>query len=143
MLYVNTNKMDYAIADMPLPIHKSASKAAEAAHCAEDQGKLWETHKQLMAKQDLLDKLSSYAAALNLDLLKYEECLNSGKHAKRVAAEVEMAAKLGITAVPGFILAAKDPQNPSKVKGILSLRGAMPLEMFQKEIDRALANMIK
>jgi len=142
-LYVNTNKMDYAMIDMPLPIHNLASKAAEAVHCGEDQGKFWEMHEQMMVKQDMLDKLSSYATNLSLSLPQYEECLNSGKHAKRVAAEVEMAAKFGITAVPGFILAARDPQNPSKAKGIIALRGAMPLEMFQKEIDQALANMPK
>jgi protein-disulfide isomerase len=138
-LYIDSNKMDYAIADMPLPIHKSASKAAEAVHCAEDQGKFWEMHQQLMAKQDMLDKPSFYAANLNLSLPQYEECLNSGKHAAEIRADIEMAAKLGITAVPGFILAAKDPKNPLKAKGIIALRGAMPLEMFRKEIDQALA----
>jgi len=142
-LYVDSNKMDYAIVDVPLPSHQLAPKAAEAAHCAEDQGKFWEMHDQLMAKQDSLDKLSSYAATLNLDLPKYEECLNTNKYAKKITAEIEMAAKLGINGVPGFILAAKDPLNPSKAKGILALRGAMPLEMFQKEIDQALADLKK
>jgi protein-disulfide isomerase len=142
-LYVNSNKMDYVMVDMPLPIHKLAPKAAEAVRCAEDQGKLWEMHEQLMAKQDMLDKPSFYAANLNLSLPKFEECLNSGKYTGKIKADIEMAIKLGMTAVPGFILAARDSQNPSKVKGIIALRGAMPLEMFQKEIDQALANLPK
>ena len=71
-LYVNANKMDYVMADMPLPIHKLAPKAAEAVHCAEDQGKLWEMHEQMMAKQDMLDRPSFYAANLNLSLPEFE-----------------------------------------------------------------------
>jgi protein-disulfide isomerase len=128
---------------VPLPIHKQAPKAAEAAHCAEDQGKFWEMHGRLMAKQDMLDKLSSYAASLNLDLPKYEECLNTNKYAKKIIAEVDMATKLGIAGVPGFIIAKRDPLNPLKAKGISAIRGAMPLQMFQKEIDQAIANMLK
>jgi hypothetical protein len=57
--------------------------------------------------------------------------------------DIEMAAKLGMTVVPGFILTAKDPRNPSKANCIIALRGAMPLERFQKEIDQAIANMPK
>jgi protein-disulfide isomerase len=142
-LYVDNKKIDYAIVDAPIPDHKQAPKAAEAAHCAEDQGKFWEIHDQLMAKQEQLDKLSSYATTLNLDLPKYEECLNTNKYAKKVSAEVEMAAKLGINGVPGFILAKRDPANPSKAKGISAIRGAMPLEMFQKELDQAIASILK
>jgi protein-disulfide isomerase len=61
---------------------------------------------------------------------KYEECLNANKYAKNISAEIELATKLGINGVPGFILAAKAPPDPSKVMGIISLRGALPLEMF-------------
>jgi hypothetical protein len=78
-------------------IHNLASKAAEAVHCGEDQGKFWEMHEQLMAKQDMLDKPSFYAANLSLSLPKFEECLNSGKHAGEIKADFEMAAKLGMT----------------------------------------------
>jgi protein-disulfide isomerase len=142
-LYVNGNKMDYVMVDMPLPSHKLAPKAAEAVRRADEQGKFWEMHEQLMAKQDMLDKPSFYAANLNLSLPKFEECLNSGKYAGKIKSDIEMAGKLGMKAVPGFILAARDPQNPSKAKGIIALRGAMPLEMFQKEIDQALACISK
>jgi protein-disulfide isomerase len=142
-LYVDSNKIDYATIDMPLPMHKLAAKAAEAVHCAEDQGKLWEMHNQLMAKQDMLDNLSSYAASLKLDLPEHWECLNTNKYARKITAEIEIATKPGINGVPGFIIAQRDPRNPSKAKGISTIRGAMPLQIFQKEIDQALANMPK
>jgi len=143
-LYVDSGIIDYYAFDLPLPGHQFASKAAEASHCAEEQGKYWEMHSQLMANQASLDKLSSYAAALNLDISKYEECLNSSKYSKSIAGDLAVAGKLGITSVPGFILAARDPKNPAIVKGISVVRGgAMPFIVFQKEIDQALANLAK
>ena len=142
-LYVDGNNMDYAVFDLPLPSHNQALKAAQASHCAEDQGKFWEMHTQLMAKQDMLDNLSSYAVSLNLDLPKFQECLSSNKHSNEIAMDVATASRLGITGVPGFVLAARDPQNPSKVKGIRAIRGAVPLSTFRMEIDQALKNLPK
>jgi len=37
--YIATGKVSYVFRDLPLPIHPEAPKAAEAAHCAGDQGK--------------------------------------------------------------------------------------------------------
>lgn len=137
--YVETGKIRYAIMDMPLAMHPLAPKAAEAARCANEQGKFWEMHDQMMAKQDALANLSSYATALNLDMPKFDECLKSGKHAQGVAKDMAAASKLGVSGVPRFILASVDPRNPSKVKGIASILGAQPFPAFQKAIDEALA----
>jgi len=46
--------------------------------------------------------------------------------------------KMGITGVPGFIIAASDPQNPQRAKGIVFIRGAQPLGNFKMELDKAL-----
>ena len=43
----------------PLPMHSNAGKAAEAAACAEEQGKFWEMHKQLFANQSKLSARGS------------------------------------------------------------------------------------
>ena len=40
--------------DFPLPNHAEAPKAAEAAHCAGEQGKYWEMHDRLFANQQAL-----------------------------------------------------------------------------------------
>ena len=45
------------IRDFPLEsIHPLAFKAAEATHCAGDQGKYWEMHDKLFANQRQLDR---------------------------------------------------------------------------------------
>ena len=41
-----------------------------------------------------------------------------------------LARKLEITGVPGFIIGMIDTQNPGNVKGISSVRGAMPFPNF-------------
>jgi len=46
--------------------------------------------------------------------------------------------KLGISVIPAFIIASIDPDNPSKFKGISSIRGAQPFTNFQKLLDQAL-----
>jgi protein-disulfide isomerase len=139
--YVDSGKIRYAVLDFPLPMHQMASKAAEASHCAGDQGKYWEMHQRLMANQDSLDNLSSYAASLSLDLVRFEDCLKTSKHAEIVGKSAALAAKLGIKSVPVFILAQIDPNNPKKVKGIALIRGAQPFANFQKEIEQALTNL--
>src|SRR5437867_7147997 len=46
--YVDTGKVRYVFRDFPLDqMHPQARKAAEAAHCAVEQGKYWEMHEVL------------------------------------------------------------------------------------------------
>src|SRR5688500_18159619 len=45
--YVQTGKVKYVFRDLPLAFHKQAFKAAEASHCAGEQGKFWEMHDRM------------------------------------------------------------------------------------------------
>ncbi len=50
--YVDTGKVLFVYKDFPLKqIHALAQKAAEAANCANDQGKFWEYHDKLFDNQ--------------------------------------------------------------------------------------------
>lgn len=127
--------------DLPLErIHKLAFKAAEATHCAGDQGKYWEMHDRLFANQRALEPWSGHAQALGLDTAAFENCLTSDRHAAAVRADMAEASKAGATGTPSFVLAETDPSDPSKVKGIAFLRGAQPFAAFKTEIDKALAS---
>lgn len=137
--YIDKGSIQYAVIDLPLPMHSKAAKAAEASHCAEEQGQFWEIHELMMAKQDSLGDLSSYAASLNLDVQKFDECVTSGKYADSVRKDIALAQKLGINAVPGFVIGHVDSSNPGKVKGISLIQGAMPFAGFQVELETALA----
>jgi protein-disulfide isomerase len=86
--YIQTGALRYVVRDLPLEsIHKEAFKAAEATHCARDQGKYWEMHGRLFANQRQLgrDDLTRHAQALGLDKGAFERCLESGKHADAIA----------------------------------------------------------
>jgi len=137
--YIDKGAIQYAVVDLPLPMHSNAVKAAEASHCAEEQGKFWEIHELLMSKQESLNDLSSFAVSLNLDVQKFDECVNLGKYADAVNRDIALAQKLGVNAVPGFIIGRVDPSNPGKVTGISMIQGAMPFASFQTELDAALA----
>ena len=129
----------YAVIDQPLPMHQHAERAAQAAHCASDQGKFWEIHKLMMSRQDSLNDPSSFARSLDLNISEFEDCLAAEKYRERVQNNIALARSLGITGVPGFVIGLVDSQNPGSVTGISSIRGAQPFSNFQKEIEAAIA----
>ena len=136
---MDTGKIRYAALDLPLErIHKLAFKAAEASHCAEEQGQYWEMHDRLFQHQRALEPWSGHAEALGLDVAKFDECLASGRHGAAVRKDMAVARAAGATGTPSFVLGYTDPEDPSKVKGISFLRGAKAYADFKAEIDKAL-----
>jgi len=124
--------------DLPLEaIHKKAFKAAEATHCAEDQGKYWEMHDRLFANMKQLEPWSPHAEALELDVAAFDACMAAGKHADAIRADMKEAQKVGVTGTPGFVLGLTDPDDPKKVKGISFIRGAQAFAAFKAQIDQA------
>ena len=83
--YIDTGKIRYVSLDMPIAsLHPLAFKAAEASHCAEDQGKFWQMRERLFANQKALVPWNAHADALGLDVALFDACLNSGKHGDAV-----------------------------------------------------------
>ena len=68
-------------------------------------------------------------------------CMESREFATRVSENILLGTKLKIPSVPNFIIAKIDPANPGKLKGISYIRGEKTYEYFQKEIDKALADL--
>jgi protein-disulfide isomerase len=115
--------------DYPLPMHKKAPKAAEAAHCAGDQGKYWEMHDRLFAANGKLDVPDLKAAAREvqgIDGAKFDKCLDSGEKAKEVEKHQKAGEEAGVSGTPAFF-----------VNGRL-LSGAQPLDAFKALIDEEL-----
>ena len=42
-----------------------------------------------------------------------------------------------------FLLAATDPEDLSKVKGLSTIRGALPFNTFKAQIDQALLSLAR
>jgi protein-disulfide isomerase len=133
--YVSTGKLKYVVRDFPLPFHKNAEKAAEAAHCAERQGKFWEMHDLLFKNQKALDTehLTQYATEIGLDPDAFKTCLESGELAEKVKASQDEGRKAGVTGTPTLFLGR--PQEDGKVKLTKRITGAQPYPIFKKAID--------
>lgn len=120
-------------------MHPKAFDAAKAVRCAGDQGKFWEMHERLFANQPTLDQWSTHAEAIGLKVPEFEECMKSGKHDEAIRADMKEGQKAGFSGTPSFLLAATDPKDPKKVKGVTYIIGAQPFERFKAEIEKALS----
>ena len=140
--YIKTGKLKYVVRDFPLEsIHKDAFKAAEAGHCAGEQGKFWEMHTRLFENQKALGptNLANYAQALGLDWPKFQQCLDSGKYAARIRKDLADGQQAGITGTPGFLFGLTEANDP-KVKVLKVLKGAQPYASFKGAIDSLLSS---
>ena len=98
-------KLNFAYKDVPLPMHPHAQKAAEAAHCAEAQGKFWEYHDQLFASKQLeIPQLKEQARKLQLNGEAFDKCLDSGEKADMVKKQLEEGQNLGLQGTPSFLI---------------------------------------
>lgn len=123
-----------AFRDFPIAgLHPKASKAAEAARCAGEKGKFWEYHDLLFESQAQATTadFKRFAEKLKLDANSFAICLDSGRHTAAVAADVQEGTRLGITGTPTFF-----------INGRLVV-GALPLEAFQRIIERELRRSSK
>jgi len=134
--YVKIGKVKFIFWDFPLKSHKDAFKAAEATHCARDQGKYWEMHDRLFANQGSLDlrSLSQHARAIGLNLQSFQLCLDNGKYTADIRRHMEEATKLGVKVTPTFFLGPTEADIP-KVKIQKTIVGAKPYTSFKETID--------
>jgi len=111
-----------------------ATLAAEAAECANDQGRYWEYHYKLYAEQQgenegafVPEALKRFAAELGLDQDEFDTCLDSHRHYDEIMQERDEAISLGARGTPTLVI------NGTMVPGYL------PFDRFQLLIEEALA----
>ncbi|VVB61001.1 Thioredoxin [uncultured archaeon] len=120
-------KIRFVFRDFPkYDKHPQAQKAAEAAECANDQGKYWEYFRKVFAMQPSLsiENLKQYAVELGLDSAKFNECLDSGKYTGEVKKDHSDGAKAGVVTTPTFFI------NDVKIDG------DQPLSAFDSVIGQ-------
>jgi len=125
----------------PLSFHANAQKEAEAAECAGDQGgadAFWEYSDLVMSRTTsngtgfALTSLVPLAKEIGLDEADFQDCLDSGKFASRVAEQMAEGTAAGVSGTPGTILVAK---NGTKQL----IEGALPAASITSAIDAVLA----
>jgi protein-disulfide isomerase len=120
-------------------IHKNALKAAEASRCAGDQGKYWEMHDQLFANSGALEiaDLVRHATTLNLDLIKFQECMDSGRYANEIRKDLMEGQKAGVRGTPTFFIGVSEGEE-TRIRVLKVVRGAKPYAEFKEAFDSLL-----
>jgi protein-disulfide isomerase len=134
--YVDSGKVRFIVRDMPLRIHSAARPAAEAAHCAGEQGRFWQMHQALLARDTKLDEASilAKAQALGLDVARFRACVTSNKYETAITRNAAQAAALGVQGTPSFIIGRVSHGELTGVR----IAGAVPYDDFAAYIDRLL-----
>ncbi|HIC96544.1 TPA: tetratricopeptide repeat protein [Candidatus Bipolaricaulota bacterium] len=105
---------------------------AEAALCADEQGKFMEYHDILLAKTHAgepprtAEALKGLAAGLGLDTRAFARCLDSHEYAGVIERDIDEALSLGVKGTPTFFIEGR------------KLEGAVPFEEFQRLIEEGL-----
>ena len=121
------DKVRLAYRNYPLPFHQSARPAAQAAICANEQGKFWAMHDKLMAAKDLsAANLQQIATDAGLDRKKFDDCVAAERGKEMIEKDLAAGQAAGVNGTPAFF-----------INGRL-LDGAQPFEKFQEIIDEEL-----
>ena len=138
--YVESGRLKYVFADFPLASHPGASRAAQAAHCAGDQGKYWEMNDLLFRHPESLTPvtLRAFGSSLEIDNQVFLDCVESGKHAQKVRDGLRQGERARIQGTPSFFFGLTDKTRPKiRVRGRLT--GAHPYPAFKSLIENLLA----
>jgi protein-disulfide isomerase len=123
------DRIHFVYRHYPLPNHPNARPAAEAAACANEQGKFWPYHDRLFANPTKLSAadLKQHAADLGLNAAQFNACVDSHKFKSEVDADVRDGEQAGVNGTPAFFINGR------------TISGAQPYDVFKKIIDEELA----
>jgi protein-disulfide isomerase len=122
------DRIRFIYRNFPLQIHPNARPAAEAAQCANEQGKFWPYHDRLFAQPGKLSDsdLKQAATELGLDGTRFNKCLDDHKYVAVIDADTKAGTDAGVSGTPAFF-----------INGRL-LSGAQPFEAFKRVIEEEL-----
>lgn len=134
--YIDTGKVRWVALNLPLPFHADARKAAQAAHCAGEQGKFWEMREELFKNPQQLgaEFLPHHAATIGVDVDAFNACLASDRHFAEIDQDAKDASAVSLTGTPSFIIGKT---GGDKITGQVVI-GAQPLNVFNAAIKKAL-----
>jgi protein-disulfide isomerase len=106
-------------------IGQESTWAAEAAECANEQGKFWEYHDKLFESQQgenqgafAIDNLKGFAQEIGLDTQAFNQCIDSGKYENLVKAETKDALDKGLTSTPTFVVGDQNIVGPRSFQDV-------------------------
>lgn len=132
--YIDTGKVRYFHKNFPLRMHARAFGASVAAYCAGEQGRFWEMHDLLYAKQAQLgDALYiELIKKLELDATKFHTCQKSRPAQFAVRRDMEEGRIIRISGTPTFVIGHVDGDRVA-VERVAT--GAPAFETFAAELE--------
>lgn len=132
--YVDTGKASFEFRNYAF-LGPASTVAANAAECANEQGKFWEFYEWLYKNQPsesdvtlyVTDKLSQAAGTLGMDSSQFSSCLDSKKYDKNVSDDLALGQAVGVSGTPTFYI------NGTQMVG------AQPYASIKAVIDQELA----
>jgi protein-disulfide isomerase len=120
------NQVRLVFRQFPLSsLHPDAQKAAEASLCANEQGMFWEMHDAMFENQQALgvEQLKATARSLGVEGTDFDSCLDSGRFATEVAADLQAGRAIGVNGTPALFINGR------------FLSGAKPFEDIAELVD--------
>jgi len=113
-------------------IHPNAARAGQASLCAHEQGKFWALHDVLFDEQQQLSAsdLKDKARRIGLDGGVFDSCLDSGRFAAKVQADLEQGLAAGVSGTPALFL-----------NGLMLEGGALPYEGLADAVRTELSRL--
>ncbi len=129
--YVDTGKVKMYFKDFTI-IGQDSVTAANAAHCAQEQGKFWEYHDTLYTNWSgentgwaSAANLIQFAKQLGLNQDQFNQCMTQAKYITVVQGSVSDANNLGLTGTPDFFIIGPD-------NSVTKVVGAQPYSVFDE-----------
>jgi len=140
--YIDTGKANLYFVDFTF-LGNDSMTAANASYCAEEQGKYWEFHSHLYNNQGGINEgwasstnLKLFASDVGLDVVAFDECLDSGKYDDRVAYNTSVGASHEVEGTPAFFIVDNSDNTTERIDG------PQPSEIFAGVIDGILEGSV-
>lgn len=108
--YVDKGQVYFVFFDFPF-LGQESLDAAEAARCAQDQGKFWEYHDTLYKSTTgenvgdfKRENLNKFAQQIGLDMSQFGQCMDSHKYLGFLQAELSEGRRIGVRSTPTLIV---------------------------------------
>ena len=130
--YIDSGKVRFIWKDYPF-LGQESFWSAQAARCAQDQGKFWEYHDYLFSHQNgenqgafSKENLKKFAAELKLKTADFNNCLDNAKYEKKIQEAVTYGQSVGVNGTPATFVNGK------------LVSGAVPYSTFKPMIEEEL-----
>ena len=135
--FIDTGKVNLVFIDLPI-LGFDSKIAAQATHCANDQGKYWDYYATLYDYQGHMnsgwansDRLKAFAFNLDLNMDEFDESLDSNKYKQRVEFNANKAKSGGANSTPTFVIVNSEGVQKKIV-------GAQPYSVFEAALNSLL-----